>query len=247
MLSVLLQTIFSFTSYHRLSRLGAWKTFFYSFYIFLLGLLVFNIFFSIQVNKHLPAFLRRLPPISLDKGTLTEPKEPVSITIPGTDFIFKLDAQNAPKAQDFSTGKLAAVISGNTLYAPGINGGMQTQNFPPSLTVNLNQDTLAKYTPALRSLLRSAVFFGSAVAFALFLLFSCSMAGSVICFWAVLTANRLPAGVIVRWAILLQGPALVLWMVHLFWGVPLFLFGLLILFIIYTQQIFNTLPTEDKR
>ena len=45
-----------------------------------------------------------------------------------------------------------------------------------------------------------------------------------------------------KWAVFLMGPLSALWLVHLFVGVPLFTLAVIIVCIIYMQQIFNTLP-----
>lgn len=248
MLAIFIQTVFSFRSYHRLARLSAWKTAFYGAYLLLVGVLVFNIYFGVQLHKRLPAFLRSFPAVTFVNGRLSAPDKPVTVAVPGTEFsvLFDAGAKNPPSKQEFLNKKLMAFVSGGQIYMPSV-AGVQSQPLPEKLNADITPQFLAQHASSIRSVLQSAAFFGSFFAIALFLLFSFCLAGSVVFLWRGLTRIPVETGTAVRWAALLQGPAFALWVVHLLVGVPLFLFGLFIVFMIYTQQIFNTFAQETKR
>lgn len=247
MISLYFQSIFSFASYHRLRTLGRWKTALFAFYLLLLGTLVFNLWFAVQLHDKLPVLINQFPSLTFDKGTLTAPDKPVTVKIPGTDFIAVFDAQapNPPSRDEFLQKHIMAFVSGNKIYM--ISGsGLQSQVLPKQFSAQVGPQWLKKYESTIRNIFQTAAFFGSFLALGLYLLFSFCLAGSLIYLWAGFKRILLPAPVIVRWAVLLQGPSLTLWIVNLLWGVPLFLFGLFILFMIYIQQIFNFFPREQR-
>ena len=248
MISVFFQSVFSFRSYHRLRALGPWRTGFFVFYLLLLGVLAFNIWFTVQLNKKLPVFLHAVPELTFEKGVLTAPEKALSVSIPGTDFtvVFDAKAKTPPSRQFFIDKHILFYMAGNKIYTVSV-AGVQSQTLPPQLNAKVTPQLLEQYTPSIKSVLQAAAFLGSFFALGLFFLFSFLLAASVVYMWSGWKRTPLPAGVVLRWAALLQGPALVLWMVNLFWGVPLFIFGLFILFMMYTQQIFNVMPEEKKR
>lgn len=247
MISLYFQSIFSFSAYHRLRTLGRWKTALFAFYLLLLGALVFNIWFAVQLHNKLPVLINSFPTLTFEKGTLTAPDKPVTVNIPGTDFIAVFDAQakNPPSRNEFLQKQIMAFVTGNKIYMISASG-LQSQIIPKQFSVQLNPQKIQEYEPTIKSILQTAAFFGSLFALALYLLFSFCLAGSLLYLWAGFKRVFVPLPVIMRWAVLLQGPSLTLWIVNLLWGVPLFLFGLFILFMIYIQQIFNFFPREQK-
>ena len=139
-----------------------------------------------------------------------------------------------------------AFVSAGHIYMPSVSG-VQGQPIPSQWTLHLTPQLLKEKTSLIGRVIQSLAFFGSVLALGLFLGFSLILAGAVLLLWNGLSRRHLPAAVLWRWAVFLQGPALALWMVSLFFGVPLFIFGLFILFNIYSQQIFNTLPGPQPR
>ncbi len=247
MILLFFQSIFSFRSYHRFSTLGPWKTAFFVFYIWLLGLLCFNIWFTLQLQQQLPAFLKTVPELSFEKGTLTGPEQAVTLAIPqtGMSVVFDAHAQRTPTREDFINRQLLAFVTQNRIYTVS-SFGVQSQQLPANFTLHITQSWLQQNMASIRGALQGAGFFGSALAMGLFLLFSFFLAASSVYLWSAWKRTLLPPGTVLRWAAFLQGPALALWLVNLLWGVPLFLFGLFILYMIYIQQIFNLMP-EKKR
>ena len=245
MLGIWFYTVFGFRPYHRLRQAGPWRTVLFAIYLLLVGVLIFNIYFAWQVHKQLPAFAAHFPTVTFDKGRLTAPDTPQSIAIPGTDYIVVLDAGAAtpPARQEFIDKKIMMFVTGNSFYMPSVSG-MNSQVLPAQLDGVYDVQRLQQYLPKLRTLLQAAAFFGSFFITGMFLFFSMLLAASVVFFWNGLRHARLPVGVMWRWAVFLQGPAVILWMAQLLWGVPLFPFALFILFNIYVQQIFNTLPQK---
>lgn len=245
MLVIWLQTVFSFRSYHRLGQLGPWRTAFFALYLLLVGSLIFNIYFAWQIHQKLPAFIQSVPTLTFEKGRLTAPAGKTTVYIPGTEYkiIFQAAPGTLPTQQDFAAQKILAWVQGDSAYMLSV-GGLSKQTIPSSFSAQITPEWLAKQAPAARSFLQTIIFFGSLLALGFFLVFSILMAGAVIYFWRGMTRSALPIRTLWKWAILLQGPALVLWTVQLLAGVPLFAFALFILFNIYVQQIFNTLPDK---
>ncbi len=243
MIAIWFRTVFGFRPYHALRQAGRWHTALFAVYILMVGVLIFNLYFAWQVHQKLPAFLRAVPEMTFEQGRLLSPTQKTNITVPQTPYQIVLDAhaEKAPTQQEFLTDKIVLFVTQKSFYMPSV-AGVSQQPLPTQLTAQINQAWLAQHASTLRSFLQSMAFFASIFAMLLFLLFSILMAASVVFFWAGINRVRLPAGVIWRWAIFLQGPALVLWTVHLLVGVPLFVFAVFILFNIYVQQIFNTLP-----
>ncbi len=247
MLALYLQSVFSFRAYHRLRTLGKWQTIFFVVYIWLLGLLAFNIWFALQARQKLPVFLQNIPELTFETGTLTAPDKSVSVSIPKIDLniVFDASAKQIPTRQEFLDKHILAFITKNKIYTPSTTN-INSQTIPASFTASITQDWLRQHTPIIRSTLQGTAFLGSALGLIFFLFFSFCLAVSVVYLWSGWRRKLLPFTVVWRWAALLQGPALTLWLVNLFWGIPLFLFGLFILFMMYTQQIFNWF-TEEKR
>lgn len=247
MLAVWIQSLFSFRSYHRLAHAGGWKTGLFALYLLLVGVLVFNIWFAVQVHKHLPDFLRTFPAVTFEHGRLSAPDKAVSAAIPGTDFklVFDAKAEEIPSRRQFLNERILAFVRADGVYLLSA-AGVQKQTLPPQLNAALTPDWLRERAPAIARALQSMAFFGSFIVLGLFLVFSYGLAFFVVSLWNGLTRSALPARQTLRLAVFLQGPALALWLINLLGGVPLFPLGLFILFNIYTQQIFNTLPQETR-
>ena len=243
MIGIWFQTVFGFRPYHRLRQTGPWRTGFFAVYLLLVGVLSFNLYFAWQLHKRLPSFAAYFPAVTFDKGRLVAPEGLLSVTIPGTDYILVLDAaaKQPPTHQEFIDKKIMMFVTADRFYMPSISS-VNSQTIPAQIDGVVDAHRLQQYLPTLRAFLQTIAFAGSFFITVLFLVFSILLAGAVVFFWNGFTRNRLPAGTIWRWAVFLQGPALVLWILQFIWGIPLFSFALFILFNIYTQQIFNTLP-----
>lgn len=243
MLAIWFHTVFGFTSYHHLRTLGPWRTALFALYLLLVGVLVFTLYFAWQIHRQLPTFIDKLPALTFEQGHLIGPQEKTTVSIPKTPYvlIFDASAKNPPTAQEFVDQKILAFISGNQLYMPSV-AGVNAQTLPEKLSGDLTPQTIHTYEPTIRGFLQSAAFFGAFFIMGIFLLFSTLLAAAIIFFWRGIKQASISRGTLWRWAIFLQGPALILWLVQLFYGVPLFTFALFILFNIYVQQIFNTLP-----
>ena len=236
MIGIWFYTVFGFRPYHRLRQAGPWRTALFAVYLLLVGVLIFNIYFAWQMHKQLPAFIQHFPTVTFEKGRLTAPDKALSLSVPNTDYVLVLDAaaKNPPSREEFVNKKIMAFVMQDRFYMLSV-GGVSSQPLPTQLDGTFDTQRLQQYAPTLRSLLQSMAFFGSFFVIGLFLIFSILLAAAVVFFWSGMTHKRLPAGVIWRWAVFLQGPALVLWIVRLIWTVPLFPFAIFILFNIYVQ------------
>lgn len=243
MIAIWLQSIFSFRAYHRLRNLSRWQTALFVLYLLIVGALVFNLYFARQVRQKLPVFIKSVPALTFEKGRLTAPAGKTAVYLPGTEYkiIFQVPPGALPTQTDFVQQKILAWVQENTVYMLSV-GGLSKQEITASFSAQITPQWLQQYVPTVRSFLHMMIFFGSLLALGFFFICSMLMAGAVVYFWRGITRSPLPAGTLWKWAIFLQGPALVLWTVQLTVGVPLFAFALFILFNIYVQQIFNTLP-----
>lgn len=243
MLGIWLSTIFRFDSYHRLRTLGPWRTFFFACYVCIIGVLVFNVYFAWQVHKQLPAFLQKLPTLTFEQGRLVRPDKAVSVAIANTSYALVFDAQtkNPPSQQFFIDQKILLLVGENHFYMPSVIG-VSAHPIPKQLNQALTADFIRQHLPLVRSFLQSMALFGAVFMTGFFLLFSTLLAAAVLLFWRGLKHLPLSTKEVWRWAVLLQGPAVLLWCLQLICGVPLFTFALFILFNIYVQQICNTWP-----
>lgn len=245
MLGIWLQTIFGFRSYHRLHQAKRWQVALFVIYLAAIGILTFNLYIAWCLHKDLPAFIRQFPTITLEKGRLTEPKRPITVDVPHTQYHIVLDAsaESVPSHAKFLADKIMIFVSQDRFYMPSVTS-VNSQPIPTQADGTFDQARLQQYLPALRTFIQTVAFVGSFFALAMFFFFSVLLAAGVVFFWRTLTRSQVPAAALRRWAVFLQGPALVLWIIHLIWGVPLFPFALFVLFNIYVQQIFNTLPQK---
>ncbi|MBQ7907908.1 MAG: DUF1189 family protein [Elusimicrobiaceae bacterium] len=238
---------FWFPFYHHFSRVRAWKMAMFALWIILVGMLVFNVYFILQLNKRLPVFLASLPAVTFANGQMTAPSQRVSVQIPQTPYQIVLDphAAASPSYQTFFDEKIMVFISKNHIYMPAVSS-VQSQPIPTDWNLTLTPSWLQEKQDEIASVLQTIFFVASFFVLISFFLGSFCMAGAVLFLWQGLSRKPVPLPVRLRWAVILQGPALTLWIINLFVSVPLFLFAIFILFMMYSQQIYNTLP-EEKR
>lgn len=234
---------FWFPSYHRFSHIRTWKTALFALWILLVGVLIFNIYFILQLRAQLPVFLASLPTVTFSQGQMTAPQNRVSVDVPKMDYqiVFDATADTPPDYQTFLDNKIMMFVSKNHFSVPSVSG-VQTQPISTEWNLELTPQWLKENTKDIASALQTIFFFASFFVFASFLLGSFCMALAVVFLWQGLSRKRVPLPVRLRWAVFLQGPVLTLWIVNLLFGVPLFLFAVFILLMMYSQQIYNTLP-----
>ncbi len=248
MLQIWLKTLFSFRSYHSLRTLGFWRIVLFSVYLILIGILVFNLYFTWQLHHQLPNFIQKLPTLTFNQGRLLAPTQTITLSVPETPYVVVLDiqAERPSSVQELLDKKILLFVTADSFYLPtasGINSIPIPQNFDGEIT----PQKLEQYLPNMYSLLQSVAFIASFLIFGFFFIFSILLAAGIIVFWRMIKKPDLSLPVVWKWAVLLQGPALVLWSIHLLFTVPLFTFALFILFNIYIQQIFNTLPIQGDK
>ena len=245
MLFAHLKTIFSFRFYHRLAFASARQMAAFGIYLFMLSLIVFYFFSNGYIEKNLPVLLKNFPQVTFEKGVLTAPKTPVSVTVPQSDFNLVFDASltTPPTAEQMLKNKTFLLISGNQAYMLS-SGGIQQTALPPTLNFVTSQENLNKEKDTLSEALSAVCFLTSLLLIPLLMLFGFLLAGTVGLFFKLFYQSRLPRAVVLKWAFFLLGPLCALWYARLWWNIPLFTLAQVILCIIYMQQIFNTLPEE---
>lgn len=241
MLSTWFNTLFRFRAYSRLAQAGTIKTVLFAVYVFLIGVLAFNIFFSVQLSKRLPPFLRNFPELTFEHGKLTEQDKTVSVTIPGTPYSIRFGASDAPvpSQKEFLNEQIAAFVRADRIYMPTA-AGVQSQPVPSQTNGKITPQLLLSHKDDIRRVLQSAAFMFSFLGLLAGLVGSFLLAWAVLSLWNGISRTGAKTAVLLKLAVFLQGPACALWILHLCIGVPLFLFALFILFNIYSQQIFNT-------
>lgn len=246
MLRIWFHTVFGFRPYHALRTASIGRTVWFAVYVMLLGIIFFNLYFSWQLRRQMPGFIAHFPTLTFDKGQLTTPGRQ-TVQVPKTDYQLIFDNQSAlPSQQDFLDQKIMAFVQKDHFYMPSVTGVNQ-QIIPAQLNGTVDSVFLTQYAPSIRTFLQTVVLLGSVLAIGSFLLLSILMAAGVVFFWRNITRTPLSGAEILRLAVFLQGPALILWMIQVIWGVPLFVFALFILFNIYVQQIFNTWPLSGGK
>ncbi len=246
MIWIHLKTIFSFRFYHFLTLTSRKQRVLFAIYLFLLSTIVFYLFAGAYIHKNLPVFLKNFPQITLEKGVLTQPQEPVFVPIPNTPFRLAFDAtlKSPPSVNELMQTNTLMLLNGNTLYMPG-SAGMQTTQLPPTFTMITSQDFLAQYKSFISMFLRFMALITSLIFVPLIFMFDFCLAGAVGLFFNLLRPTRVSRTKILTWAFFLLGPLTALWFVRLWINIPLFTLAQVILCIIYMQQIFNTLPEEN--
>ena len=240
------KTIFSFSFYKRLLFASRKQMIWFGVYLFLLSVLIFHFAADHHIEKNLPILLKNFPEITFEKGELVSPKEPVSVSLPQTDFKILFDAtrQPPPTQNELVEKGVLMLVSGNKMYMP-TSAGVQTQSIPTEATFRTTQDFLAKNQATLEFSLSAVAFMVSLMLVPFMMLFGVCMASAVGLFFKLLKGFFIPRAAIFKWSFFILGPLSILWFVRLWFYIPLFTFAQLILCIIYMQQIFNTL-TEEK-
>lgn len=248
MLLAWFHSIFNFHAYHRLALLSAGKTALFGVWITLVSILCFYFYASWQISVQLPTFLNNFPPLSFEQGELKSPAKRTLLAIPQTPYGIVFDAQTrqAPAPTYFLENQVLALVGQKEIFIPSV-GGVQSQPIPSQWDSDITPQTLLKEQANIAAALRTIFLFGGAMLLIMFFFGSFCMATAVLFFWKGITRQNVSLAHIFRWAVFLQGPAFALWLVNLFIGVPLFLFAVFILFMMYCQQIFNTLPERKQR
>jgi len=241
-----LKTIFSFRIYHRLAFATRGQTAWFASYLFFLSLLIFHFAAAAHIRENLPVLLKNFPQVTFEKGFLTQPKEPVSMTVPQTDFIITFDAsrQTPPTLAEMTEKKQLMLVSQNRLYMPS-SSGVQSREIPPAADFTASPDFLNRHRQDISAALGAVGFFASLLLVPFIMLFDFCVAAAVGLFFKLITRSAVPRGVVFKWAVFMLGPLAALWYVRLWINIPLFTLAQIILCIIYMQQIFNTLP-EDR-
>ncbi|MBP5430022.1 MAG: DUF1189 family protein [Elusimicrobiaceae bacterium] len=243
MILVHLKTLFSFRFYHFLAQLKARYAVGFVLYLFAISVLIFYFFTGSVLKTHLPIFLKNFPQVTFEKGVLTNPQQAVAAPISGTDFqiVFDAAAQTPPSVQELMTNHTLAWVHKNQIYIPSANG-LQTQTIPANVSFTSTPQTLEKYQGTLQTSLRVAAFVSSLFLIAFILVMDYCLALAVVLCFHIFRHIFLPKTMLLKYAAFLLGPLTTLWIVRLWVNIPLFSIAQLILCIIYTQQIFNSIP-----
>lgn len=243
MLGLHLKTIFSFRVYHRLALATKWQAAWFMVYLFLICLLGVNLFVGKYVNDQLPLLIKNFPQITFENGRMIAPQQPTLFEIPqsGMSVLFNAGLQTPPTKNDFINKSLAAVAGPDALYMPTA-AGVQKQPWPQKINFTTTQELLNKHKDTLAGTINAMAFMSSFIIVpAMFLFFFCAAMTAGFLF-RLISRQLVPLSLVAKWAVFLMGPLSALWLVHLFIGVPLFTLAVIIVCIIYMQQIFNTLP-----
>ncbi len=240
-----LKTIFSFRFYHRLAFASARQMAAFGIYLFMLSLIVFYFFSNAYINENLPVFLKNFPEVSFEKGVLTSPQAPVSVSVPQSDFkiVFDASLKTPPTNEEMIESNTLLLVSGNKAYMPS-SGAVQQTELPSTLTFVSSQENLEKEKDILSGAMGAVAFLTSLFAIPIMMLFGFCIAGATGLFFKLFYRSHLPRSIILKWAFFMLGPLCALWYIRLWVTIPLFTFAQVILCIIYIQQIFNTLPEE---
>jgi hypothetical protein len=162
MLLAHLKTIFSFRFYHRLAFATRGQLFGFGAYLFLLSVIVFHFFAGAYIRENLPVLLKNFPQVTFEKGVLTEPKTPVSVSVPQSDFKIVFDASltTPPTLKEMTDSRTLMLVTGDKLYMPG-SGGVQSRTLPQTLTFTASQENLEKEKDTLAGALAAVGFLTS--------------------------------------------------------------------------------------
>lgn len=246
MLFIHFKSLFSFRFYHRLAQLRPLYAVGFAVYLFFLCNIVLFFFTGSVLKKNLPVFLKNFPQVTFEKGVLTAPQNSVFAPIPNTDFkiVFDASAQTPPSNDTLLNNHTLAWVHKNQIYIPSASG-LQIQTLPENISFTSDPQTVEKYKDTLSVSLRMALFVTSLFMVVLLFAFDYCLALSVLFFFNIYKRALLPKRTLLKMAAFLLGPLSTLFLVRLWINIPLFMMAQLILCIIYTQQIFNTLP-EDR-
>lgn len=245
MLGLHLKTIFSFSVYLRLAFATRWQILRFAVYIFLLNVAVFTFYAGKLTRQTLPEFIKNFPEVTFTQGVLSAPQDPVSVRLPRTDFSIVFDNTHMPPSQeDLINRRILAFVHKDRVYSPGA-AGLQSKQLPQEMNFTASQEFLNKNADALQSLAQTMAFAAAVFFIPVLMLASFCAALCVGLFWRAVQRKRAPLKTLFKWAAFLWGPSSALWMINLFWPVPLFSLAAMILFTIYLQQIFNLYPQEN--
>jgi len=238
MLWIHLKTLFSFQFYHQLILAKKRLFVFFAIYLWLVSILMVYFAAGSFFQKNLPVIFKNFPQVTFQNGVLTDPKEPVEITLPDSNIKLIFDASENAVPPKTDAQIPLVWINRNNLYL--FSGGRsQVQTLPADMTFTTDPATLEKYQDDVLFSLKLAVFIVSLplVPFILFLSFCLAL--SVGLTFKLIRLSTVPLSVVARWAFFMLGPLSVLWYVRMWFFIPLFSLAQLILCIIYMQQIFN--------
>ncbi len=243
MLFIHFKSLFSFKFYHRLAQLNPLYAAGFIVYLFVLCIIVLFFFTGSVLKTNFPVFLKNFPQVTFEKGVLTAPKESVFAPIPGTDFkiVFDAAAQRPPSYDELLNSHTLAWVHKNQIHIPA-SSGVQIQTLPENISFTSDPQTVEKYKDTLSISLRMALFITSLFMVALLFAFDYCLALCVLLFFNIFKRAALPKRTLLKMAAFLLGPLSTLFLIRLWIYVPLFVTAQVILCIIYTQQIFNTLP-----
>ncbi len=246
MLKIYFKTLYSFYFYLNFTLIG--QRLFLPFVLFMAFLSWMMVYLAagMFIQKTVPPLLQNMPKVTFENGKLTQPQAAVSVQIPNTPLRLMFDA--TPKAQlPAEDGKPLLWVHQDSLYLRA-NGQTSRQTLPEDLSFTTDTQTLQKYKSTLMSSLRIAVLIVSLPLILFLIVFYIAqayMVGVIFGYWRKV---RIPRVAIFRWALLMLGPTLTLFYIHLWVHIPLYSLAQVILCIIYMQQIYNSLerfPYED--
>ena len=214
-------------------------------YLFFLSTLVFYFFSNAYIQDNLPVLLKNFPQVTFEKGVLTAPAQPVSVSVPQSDFklVFDASCPVPPSGEEMLKTNTLLQVCKDTVYMPS-SGGVQQQKLPESFSFVSSQENLAKQQESLAAALGAVAFLTSHFVIPKMMLFGFCVAGATGLFFKMLYRSSVPRKLVLKWAFFMLGPLSALWYVRLWYPIPLFTFAQVILCVIYMQQIFNTLPEE---
>lgn len=215
-------------------------------YLLMLSLIVFYFFSNSYIHQNLPVLLKNFPEVTFEKGVLTAPETPVSVSIPQSDFKITFDAslKTPPSAQEMKRNNTLLLFSGNKAYMLSSSDRIEQTELPVSFGFISSQENLNKEKETLVGVLGAFSFLTSLFLIPMLMLFGFCLASAAGFFFKLFYRSHLPRRIIFKWAFFMLGPLSALWYLRLWINIPLFSFAQVILCIIYMQQIFNTLPEE---
>ena len=212
-------------------------------YLFLICLVGLNLFVGRYLDAQMPLMIKNFPLVAFENGRLVQPAAPTLFEIPQSGFsiLFNAQLQTPPSKEEFINKGLAAVAGPDGLYMPTA-AGVQKQPWPQKITFSTTQEFLNKYKDTISGTINAMAFMSSFVIVPLMFSFFFCAAMTAGLFFRLVSRRFVPLSLVAKWAVFLMGPLSALWLINLFIGVPLFTLAVIIVSIIYMQQIFNTLP-----
>ena len=221
------------------------RTALFALYLLLLINLILFFYTGAALRKHLPVFLKNFPQVTFEKGVLTQPQAPVFAPIPNTEFkiVFDAAAKMPPSNEELLKSNTLAWIHNAQAYIPSASG-LQIQQLPENLNFTSDPQTLEKHRKNIYLSLRATLLVTSLVMSVFLLLFDFCLALGILLFFNIWRGRPLSKGTLIKLAVFLLGPLSTLFLLRLWIYIPLFALAQGILCVIYTQQIFNTIPEK---